>query len=117
LVAGRTRDPCDVVQRQQPAQRRYETATTALRNPLVVLPARERDRSAVGDDDQLPAHGPERIRLARRRNDGQLGAGGVVAEQPVEEHEPVAQKSWRQEVAAHVLLAPKRPLPSLARVA
>src|SRR5439155_23413106 len=46
-------------------------------------------------------------------NDGHLGARGVVAEQPVEENEPVTEEPRRQEVAADVLLAAQSTLPRL----
>src|SRR5919201_6144551 len=41
----------------------------------------------------------------RRADDRELGPGGVVAEQLVEERKPVAEQPRREEMAAHVLLA------------
>src|SRR5438552_4072131 len=65
--------------------------------------------------------GPERyptsVRSDRRRDDRQLGAGRVVSEQAVEQHEPVAQEPRRQEVAPNVLLPAQRTLPSLRGIA
>src|SRR6266542_304927 len=62
-------------------------------------------------------------RLARRnmrgsggRDGRELRAGGVVAGEEVEEHEPVAEEARHQEVAAHVLLASESSLPCRGRV-
>ena len=55
LVAHRARDPGDVVVRDEAAQRGHETAASPRRNALAVLTPPERDRTAVRDDDQMPA--------------------------------------------------------------
>ena len=57
LFAHRARDPRDVVVRDEAAQRGDEPAAAAPGHALVAV-APVRDRTAVGDDDQLPAPGP-----------------------------------------------------------
>ena len=54
LVRERARDPGDVVVRDERRERRHEPAGATPRDTRPVLVARERERTAIGDDDQLP---------------------------------------------------------------
>jgi hypothetical protein len=55
LAGHRARDPRHVVAVDETAQRRHESAAAAPRDALAVGVARVRRRTAVGDDDELPA--------------------------------------------------------------
>ncbi len=57
LVGHRARHPGDVVQGNEAPQRCHEPAAAAAGNSVAVLIQAERDRGAIGDDDQFAARG------------------------------------------------------------
>ncbi len=100
----------------QAPERRYEAATSAFCLASLLGPALKGDRTPVRDDDDLSplAHAAEAYSLGFRTRSllssdvGDqlvLGATGVVPEQVVEEHEPVAEKARGEELVPHVFLS------------
>ena len=66
LVRERARDPGDVVVRDERRERRHEPAGAAPCDARARLVAREPERTAIGDDDQLPPRRHLRGRLYGR---------------------------------------------------
>ena len=113
LFGHRARDPRDVVVEHEAAQRRHEAAAAAARGALAAASA-VRHRAPVGDDDQVVPgrHRPDPIPARATRAvtvASSCATSGSRPDEPVEEHEPVAEQARRQEVRAHVLLATQSP--------
>ena len=71
--------------------------------------------TTISFHDPPPGHRPKRHRRSVRRNGRDLGTAGVVALEPVQQREPVAQEPRREEVPAHELLAAQRASPARRR--